>query len=123
MNYPYYPQYQPQQTSGFNWVQGEAGAKSYLVAPNNAVMLMDSEGSKFYLKSADNAGMPSLRVFEYKEITPSMPKAPNMPERDISGEFVSREEFEALKSHIEELMGKPEEPKKVEKIRKAADND
>lgn len=123
MNYPYYPQY-TQQTSGFNWVQGEAGAKSYLVAPNNTVMLMDSEGSKFYLKSADNAGMPTLRVFEYKELTQATPKAPNLTEKDLSGEFVTREEYEALKANIEAIAARlDEQPKKASVIRKAASDD
>lgn len=55
--------------NGLVWVQGEGGAKSYLVAPNTTVLLMDSESQKFYIKSADNSGMPMpLRTFEYKEV-------------------------------------------------------
>ena len=49
---------QPQSGNGLIWVQGEAGAKSYLVAANSTVMLMDSEADVFYLKSADASGMP-----------------------------------------------------------------
>lgn len=63
---------QPQQQNvnqGILWVQGEAGAKSYLVAPNTSVLLMDSDESAFYLKSADSSGMPSLRTFKYIETT------------------------------------------------------
>ena len=43
---------QPQQTdpSGIIWVQGEAGAKAYLVAPGNTVQLWDSEDQVIYLK-------------------------------------------------------------------------
>ena len=40
------PMIQPlsqRQDSGFNWVQGEAGAKSWFVAPGATVLLMDSE--------------------------------------------------------------------------------
>ena len=45
---------QPQSSDhGIIWVQGDAGAKSYLVAPNQSVMLMDSEQNCFYIKSAD----------------------------------------------------------------------
>ena len=45
--YPYIQNYntaqQQQQASGnINWVQGEAGAKSFLVAPGQAVLLSDS---------------------------------------------------------------------------------
>ena len=54
-----------QPNNGLIWVQGESGAKSYLVAPNATVMLMDSEGERFYLKSADASGMPlPLRFFD-----------------------------------------------------------
>lgn len=68
---PYYPSYQQpvyqqqQPQSGINWVQGEAGAKSYLVAPNTTVQLWDSEAQVIYLKSADAFGMPSMRVLDY----------------------------------------------------------
>ncbi len=70
-----YPQiYQPvyqqpqqnQQQSGIIWVQGEAGAKSYLVAPNSTVQLWDSETQTIYLKSADASGMPSMKILDYK---------------------------------------------------------
>lgn len=67
---PYY-QYaqamnQPQQNSSqLIWVQGEAGAKSYMVAPNQTVTLWDSEQNIIYIKSADASGMPSMRVLDY----------------------------------------------------------
>lgn len=68
VSYPYYQQYQHQyqQTQqGIIWVQGEAGAKSYLVAPNSTVQLWDSESQVIYLKSADASGMPSMKVLDY----------------------------------------------------------
>lgn len=51
--------------SSMIWVQGEAGAKSYLVAPNNTVQLWDSEAQVIYLKSADASGMPSIKILDY----------------------------------------------------------
>ena len=75
---PYYPQAfqmpaqqnpQPAQANaGIIWVQGEAGAKSYLVAPNNTVQLWDSESQTIYLKSADASGMPSMLYFVFMPI-------------------------------------------------------
>ena len=62
------PQMQSQASTPVNtviWVQGEAGAKSYLVAPGTTVQLWDSESNKIYLKSADISGMPSIKVLEY----------------------------------------------------------
>lgn len=50
------------------WVQGEAGAKAYLLAPNKRVMLMDSESDTFYIKSTDMNGVPlPLRIFDFHE--------------------------------------------------------
>ena len=54
-----------QTNSGIIWVQGESGAKSYLVAPNNTVQLWDSESQTIYLKSADGSGMPSIKILDY----------------------------------------------------------
>lgn len=70
---PQGPQFPPpaapqQNNSGLLWVQGEAGAKSFLVAPGQSALLMDSEAMRFYIKSTDMSGMPlPLRVFSYKE--------------------------------------------------------
>ena len=59
-----------QQGVGIVWVQGEAGAKSYLVGAGQSVLLMDSESSTFYIKSTDASGMPMpLRIFDYTERT------------------------------------------------------
>ena len=87
-----------QGSNGLIWVQGEAGAKSYIVAPGNTVMLMDSEGERFYLKSADSSGMPMpLRIFEYKERaeTPSQAFSATVTAHNVNFDnFVTREEFE-----------------------------
>ena len=102
------PQSQPQQINqGLLWVQGEAGAKSYLVAPNSTVLLMESDSSRFYLKSADNAGMPNLRIFEYTEVTnvpQNAPQALNTDLKELDDKFVTREEYEGLKRQYESIM-------------------
>ena len=102
--YNYVPQQQltqpvvpQQQTSdnGILWVQGEAGAKSWAVAPGKSVMLMDSESNTFYIKSSDNSGMPMpLRIFDYKErtIQQTQPQVAQHQEIDTS-QFVTRAEF------------------------------
>lgn len=103
------PQMVPTQqvNQGLLWVSGEVGAKSYLVAPNSTVLLMDSDAQRFYLKSADNAGMPSLRIFEYSEVTnlsQNAPQAPNLDENVLNDKFVTREEYEGLKRQYESIM-------------------
>ena len=66
----------PQPQQGINWVQGLAGAKAFMVAPGQTAFLMDSEGQTFYMKSADQSGMPTLRVFDFQERTQQAPMAP-----------------------------------------------
>lgn len=62
------PQAPAQTQSSITWVQGEEGAKAYLVAAGNSVMLMDSEAPVFYIKSTDASGMPMpLRIFDFVE--------------------------------------------------------
>jgi len=101
-NNPYAVQYQqqPQQqstNSGIIWVQGEPGAKSYLVAPNNSLLLMDSEDDIFYIKSADQTGMPTLRKFKYSEISgmTAAQNTPEMPSTFNPDNYVTRDEFKA----------------------------
>lgn len=94
-------QYVPPQNAGgsINWVQGESGAKAWLINPGTSVLLMDSETQRFYIKTSDTAGMPTMRVFEYKEIT-------GMPVQEAtqnSDSFVTRKEFEELRRKLDEL--------------------
>ena len=86
---PWYSQpQQQQQQNGIVWVQCEAGAKSYFVAPGQSVLLMDSESNCFYIKSSDHSGMPMpLRAFDYTERV-----AKNATTE--TGNFITREEFE-----------------------------
>ena len=100
------PAQPPQANQGLLWVQGETGAKSYLMAPNTTVLLMDSEGSRFYLKSTDNAGMPSLRMFEYTEIVQSAPQAPQTVPEDLDSKYVTRGEYEALRGQYADILDK-----------------
>lgn len=107
MNQPMQQPAQPPQTNqGLLWVQGEAGAKSYLVAPNTTVLLMDSEGSRFYLKSTDNAGMPSLRVFEYSEVSQNASQVAQSAQTNLDDKYVTRQEYDALRAKYAEIMDK-----------------
>lgn len=100
-------QYQPApqpphpQQSPIIWVQGEEAAKAYMVAAGCSVLLMDSEGSTFYLKSSDAQGMPMpLRIFDYVERTAQRPvQAQAIPPE----EYVTRSEFAALEAKIAAL--------------------
>ena len=104
----FYPQYQQpvqqpaqQNNSSIIWVQGEAGAKSYLVAPNTTVQLWDSEKQTIYLKSADASGMPSMKTLDYTiRETPQAAPSPavvNIPD------YVTKAEFEQMSGQIAAL--------------------
>ena len=91
---------QPQQPAPIIWVQGEEGAKAYMVAAGNSVLLMDSENSVFYIKSTDASGMPQpLRVFDYTE----RGKQAVEKVESKNDKFVTREEFDALRARFDAL--------------------
>lgn len=114
MQQPMLQQAQPaQQTGGIIWVQGEEGAKAYMVAPGNTVLLMDSDGSSFYLKSADASGMPQpLRIFDYVERQAGTNRHPQAVTQDM-GQFVTRQEFEALQARLDALTAQKQPSKKA----------
>ena len=92
-NFPigYQPYYYPKQGNQRIYVQGEAGAKSYLVAPNPSVDLWDSERQTIYIKSADPSGIPTIRAIDHTV-------------RDTPAEtptFVTRDELEQFRTYIE----------------------
>lgn len=101
-------QIQQQQGGGLIWVQGEAGAKSYIVAPGCSVFLMDSEADVFYIKSADSSGMPQpLRIFDYSERNGQICSVQNQNDKNKfqnfdTSRFVEKDEFENLKAVIHE---------------------
>lgn len=105
---PYSP-VQSQNNNGLIWVQGEAGAKAYLIVPGSTVMLMDSEAMRFYLKSADASGVPSLRIFEYNEVSHGAPSVPNTPPATQTDQFITRAEHEKLLTRYDKLVAQYDE--------------
>lgn len=98
------PPYQRMDQNGLNWVQGEAGAKSWIVPPGGTALLMDSENQRFYLKSADMTGVPAMRTFEYTEVGIQKPQEQPQPPK-----FVTMEEFAEFRN---EVMNRLPEPRK-----------
>lgn len=90
------------QSNGIIWVQGEAGAKSYMVAPNTTVQLWDSESQTIYLKSADASGMPSMRIIDYT-IRDNAPKTPNLA---ANSDFVTKDELQTVINELNALKAK-----------------
>lgn len=113
--YPTYPTYSgltpatsqnQNQSNSIIWVQGESGAKSYIVASNTSVLLMDSEQSRFYIKSTDASGMPMpLRIFEYTEIKEDQKQEPQVIQNN---NYVTHEELE---ERLKDLVERPKSKK------------
>ena len=90
--------YGAQQGNGIIWVQGIEGAKAYQLAPNSIALLMDSDTEgKFYIKTSDNVGMCSLRIFEYVEVTNAPPADTNSV--DLSN-YVTKDELNEVVSSL-----------------------
>lgn len=93
---------QPAMTGPF-YVSGEAGAKGYLVAAGQTVMLIDADpdAQTFWLKSADAAGMPSMRTFDYTERVTAQKPAQTAVTPGV--EYVTRADFDRLAAHTDAL--------------------
>ena len=115
-----YMQYQPvqqtqQQPQGsIIWVSGEAGAKSFLVAPNTSVVLFDSEGETVYIKSADASGMPSMKILDYtiRENVKNAPVSVSQPTPSQLPDYATKADLNAVYAKIkgiEERLSKEEE--------------
>ena len=93
--------------NGMNWVQGEAGAKSYPVSPGMSLALFDSENEGvFYIKSVDISGMPlQLRTFNYTE---KVVKESVKTSED--GKYATKEDLdifqEAVLTKVDDIMKK-----------------
>lgn len=102
----YYPQQyqqtqmpQANQSTGIIWVQGEAGAKSYLVAPNTTVQLWDSEENVIYLKTADSSGMPSMKILDY-----TIRESNSSPRLKNNTDYVTKTELHEMKTDFEKTI-------------------
>ena len=98
------PQQIPQQQSpSIVWVQNEMEAANYLVAPNSAVTLWDSNAPVVYLKQADASGKPSMKIYDLVERTQRPVQAPAV-------EYAPLSRLEALEARLDALAAK-ETPK------------
>lgn len=100
----------PMAGSAMVWVPGFQAAQEYLVAPNSAVALWDSNAPVVYLKQADSSGKPSLTIYDLVERTAPR-AAPEAPQIDTSA-FITREEFAQLAERVEALTAKPKKAAK-----------
>jgi len=111
--YPNYTGFQQQPNNQIIFVQGETGAKAYQIPVNSTVLLMSSEANEFFIKTTDQAGFPTIKKYRFSEVTQTTGQAQGQTntEQIKTQNFVTREEFEALKNEIKQLKElKPNEP-------------
>ena len=84
------------QSSEIRWVQGEAAAKAYPIAPNGKILLMDSENACFYIKTADANGIPSIEIYDYV-------KRPDDVKIPI---YVTQEQMDKIVKEVDEIKQK-----------------
>ena len=108
---------QQQASPSIVWVQNEMEAANYLVAPNSAVTLWDSNAPVVYLKQADASGKPSMKIYDLVERNSRPVQAPVAP----AVEYATKDELAALAARLDALTAikeasvKPTTKKTVQK--------
>lgn len=112
---------QPQ--SSLVWVNGEEGAVAYPVARGNTILLLDTQDSKFYLKSMDLIGTVSIRKFRFEELVDSNPnpskEANSLPKEEVNTITQLSNSIESISAsigNISERLGRFEQ-ETVEQMR------
>ena len=82
-----------EQTQNLIRVNGIEGAKTYQMSANSTVALFDSNEDIMYIKTTDGAGFPSIRTFNFEEITQN-------EKSSGSQDYISRQEFEEFKKEL-----------------------
>lgn len=94
-----------QQQTNITFVSGIEGAKAFQLSPNSSVLLMDSENSKFYVKSTDSLGAPKLSSYSFveDEVSQAAPASSQNTEELLA---LGKQMYDQLTSKIGELEGK-----------------
>ena len=79
-------------------VPGEEGAKSYQMPPNSRVALFDTSEDRFFLKTTDGTGYPTMRRFRFYEEFPEEPMLPDM------SQYVTKTDLSNLESKVDHLI-------------------
>lgn len=103
------------QNSGIIWVSGKQEADGYMIAPNSAVALWDSNNPVIYLRQADSTGKPSTKVFDLVERTDTPPVPQAAPQLDLS-RYVTLDQLEDI------LAERLKRPARAPKTKEDTDN-
>ena len=127
---PYYqyqqPTYQPQTNytsqSGITWVDGVSSARAYPVANGTSILLMNSNENVFYIKSADQSGMPSIRIYDYSERVITQPTTQPQVVQPVQEVPVQSETIQAESIDMSNYVTKEELNKAKQAIEEKIDN-
>lgn len=79
-------------------VQGEQGAKAFMLPPNSSALLMDQTDAIVWAKVTDGAGYATLKAFRITPIEIEEPK------KEESSNYVTNKDFNELKDKVEKLI-------------------
>lgn len=108
---------QQSSSQNVNWiyVSGVDGAKNQIVQPGQTAWMMDNNQPYFYVKSVDNVGSSTFRIFQFAEVQDVAEEQPAQPQIDLS-QYVQRGEFDDLKAQLEQLTtAQKKQPAKANK--------
>lgn len=117
--YPYgsghvpYGQYQPRQTNTYAFVNGIEGAKSFIVPPNQTILLMDSEQPVCYMKQSNGLGQGSLRYFKLVEVSESDIRSETIAKTSEVGDFATKKDLQDIIDRLNKLEGIQKDEKSI----------
>lgn len=92
----------PSQNVNWIYVSGVDGAKNQIVQPGQTAWMMDNNEPYFYVKSVDDVGSSTFRIFQFTEVQEVPQEQVTQPQIDLS-QYVQRAEFDDLKAQLEQL--------------------
>ena len=95
-----YSQMNMQPINGLVSVTGIDGAKAYQLPPNSKMPLFDESDDILYLKTTDAAGYPTIKTFSFEPIK-------QKPMGYEQGDFVTRDEYNALLDRLNAIESAP----------------
>ncbi len=97
-----------QSQTNITFVNDIEGAKAFKLRPNSSVLLMDSNNSKFYVKSTDNLGIANISSYSFVEDKNLHIENVAANQQSNTGEQNTKL-YEEMKTKISELESKVDE--------------
>lgn len=103
----YYQNFQPQpnnfnQQPNITFVIDIEGTKAFQMSPNFSALLMDSDNSKFYVKSTDSLGV--TKIYSYSFTEDKILYGSNQTSQDTANiDQLNKEEYDSLILKVSEL--------------------